>query len=62
MDDKLGKTFPEDQARGYFIQLMLGLEYRKKGVDLNPDHLDHMIPQYTTKRSFTETSSRPIYW
>jgi len=31
MDDKLGKTFPEDQARGYFIQLMLGLEYCKKG-------------------------------
>lgn len=32
MDDKLGKTFPEDQARGYFIQLMLGLEYCKMDV------------------------------
>jgi len=32
MDDKLGKTFPEDQARGYFIQLMLGLEYCENNV------------------------------
>ena len=27
MDDKLGSPFPEDQARAYFLQLILGLEY-----------------------------------
>ena len=29
MDDKLGNPFPEDQACGYFLQLILGLEYRE---------------------------------